>query len=119
MSFNPNALATSPIQRVRLMVGDVRVDDAILEDSVYMYLLQKNGNSEIDTAIEALETIITVLTVNPQDEKIGDVQFRITTLQDMENRLIYIKGQKESAKNVPIVIRTDRKNWDDFNFFHK
>ena len=57
MSFNPNALATSPIQRVRLMVGDVRVDDAILEDSVYMYLLQKNGNSEIDTAIEALETI--------------------------------------------------------------
>lgn len=119
MSFDPNMLATSPIQRVRLMVGDIRVDDPILEDSVYTYLLMKNGNSEIDTAIEALETIITVLTVNPQDEKIGDVEFRITTLEEMSNRLVYIKGQKENAQNVPIIVRTDRKNWNDFDFFHQ
>lgn len=118
MSFNPNALATSPIQRVRLLTGDI-LDFPLLEDSVYQYLILKNDNSEIDAAIEAVENIINLLVFNPTDEDVGQVGQKTRSVSDFRNILQNLKDQKfldaNKAKAVPMFIRNDRKDWNDID----
>lgn len=118
MSFNPNALATSPIQRVRLLVGDV-LDFPLLEDSVYQYLILKNDSVEIDAAIEACENIINMLVFNPTDEDIGQVGQKTRSVSDFRNILQNLKDQKfldaNKTKRIPMMVRSDRKDWSDFD----
>lgn len=118
MSFNPNTLATSPIQRVRLLVGDV-LDFPLLEDSVYQYLILKNNNVEIDAAIEAVENIINMLVFNPTDEIVGSVGQKLPSVSDFRNMLQNLKEQKyldaNRTKRIPMVVRSDRKDWSDFD----
>ena len=67
MSFDPNKLSSDPIQRIRLMVGDTTTFP-MLEDSVYQFLYLSNNNDELATAIEAAESIINSLVLNPLDD---------------------------------------------------
>lgn len=118
MSFNPNALATSAIQRVRLMVGDI-LDFPLLEDSVYQYLILKNNNVELDAAIEACETVINLLVFNPTDEDIGEVGQKTRSVSDFRNILQNLKDQRyldaNKTKRIPVLLRSDRSSWDDID----
>jgi hypothetical protein len=115
--FDPNKLATSAIQRVRLKVGDV-LDYQLLEDSVYQYLLLTNDNNELDTAIEAAENIITYLIMNPTDESVGSVGQSTGKASDFEKVLVRLKQEKEDktvSKRIPMIVTSDRSNWNDID----
>lgn len=123
MSFNSNDLVSNAISRIRLVVGDIAEDFPILDDSVYDYLLYKNGSDELDTAIEALENIINYYSLNPSDETFGNVNGSGYNPARMEKRLVALKLQKtEDSKGVgriPMMLKTDRTSWDDFDKIFK
>lgn len=115
--FDPNKLATSAIQRVRLKVGDV-LEYQLLEDSVYQYLLLTNDNNELDAAIEAVENIITYLIMNPTDESVGSVGQSTSKASDFEKVLVRLKQEKEdktASKRIPMIVTSDRSNWNDID----
>lgn len=118
MSFNPNALATSSIQRVRLLTGDI-LDFPLLEDSVYQYLILKNSNNELDAAIEAVENIINMLVFNPTDEDVGDVGQKTRSVNDFKTILNNLKDQKyldaNKTRAIPMMLRSDRTSWNDID----
>ena len=119
MSFDSGKLVSSAIQRIRLTIGDISEDWAILEDDVYEYLLYNNGSDEQAAAIEALENIINYYSLNPTDEAFGDVSGKRFDIRVMEKRLeaLKTKSTKDSSgvSRVPIMLRSDRKDWNDFN----
>jgi len=118
MSFDSNDLATDPIQRVRLLTGDVG-EEPILDDNIYEFHILSLGN-EIDAAIVTLENIISYLTLNPQQEKIGNVTYSQYDLKDFEKRRKELINKKVTQGNItpaaPIIIKGDRNNWCDFDF---
>lgn len=120
MSFNPDRLGLDPIQEVRLLTGDLDQISPILEDSVYEFLLIQNSNSVLYTALDALEAIISYLLTQPLEGMVGDVMNKYGNVRDYEKRLdslrrkIAMGGNK--ARKVPVVITTDRDNWNDFDF---
>lgn len=122
MSWNPNALATSAIQRVRLMVGDIQ-EFPLLEDSVYQYLILDNNNSELDAAIDAVESIITMLVLNPTDEDVGQVGQKTRTVADFKTILADLQDRKyrdaNKAKRIPIVLKTDKASWGDIDTLYR
>lgn len=69
--FDANKLASDPIQRIRLLAGDLD-EFPLLEDSIYEYFYETNHYDELGSAIEAVETIITMLVMNPNDVEVGD-----------------------------------------------
>lgn len=122
MSWNPNALATSAIQRVRLLVGDIQ-EFPLLEDSVYQYLILDNNNSELDAAIDAVESIITMLVLNPTDEDVGQVGQKTRTVADFKTILADLQDRKyrdaNKAKRIPIVLKSDRTTWGDIDTLYR
>lgn len=120
MSFNPDRLGLDPIQEVRLLTGDLDQISPILEDSVYEFLLIQNSNNILYTALDALEAIISYLLTQPQQGMVGDVMNTYGNVRDYEKRLDSLRqkiamGSNKSRK-VPVVITTDRDNWNDFDF---
>lgn len=117
MSFDSGTLTTSAITRVRLTVGDISEDWPILEDSVYEYLLLSNNSDEHVAAIEALENIINFYALNPTNETFGDISGSQFNIKVMERRLTNLKlsNGKVGVQPVPILLKTDRKNWNDFD----
>ena len=119
MSFDSGKLVSSATARIRLQIGDVSEDFPILDDSVYEYLLYKNNSDELRTAIEALENIINYYSLNPQDESFGTVSGAGYNPRQMEKRLEDLKGKlvtdSSNVKRVPVMIKTDRTSWNDFN----
>lgn len=118
MSFNPNALATSSIQRVRLLCGDI-LDFPLLEDSVYQYLILKNDSNELDAAIEAVENIINMLVFNPTDEDVGQVGQKTRSVSDFRAILQNLQDQKyldaNKTRRLPMLLRSDRTSWNDID----
>lgn len=118
MSFDSNDLASDPIQRVRLLTGDVG-DDPILDDNIYEFHILTLGD-EIDAAIVTLENIISYLTLNPQQEKIGNITYSQYDLKDFEKRRKELINKKVTQGNLtpsaPVIVRSDRKDWNDFDF---
>ena len=118
MSFDSGKLVSSAIQRIRLEIGDISSEWPILQDDVYEYLLYKNQSNERNTAIEALENIINYYSLNPTDEAFGSVSGKRFDIRVMEKRLTSLKNKGEAVSGVgrvPMVVRSDRSNWDDFN----
>jgi len=119
MSFNSDGLTSSAISRVRLTVGDIAEDFPILDDSVYEYLLYKNSENELETAIEALENIINYYSLNPEDETFGNVEGGGYNPQQMEKRLKALKRKRyedgSKTEKIPMIIKSDRGSWNDFN----
>lgn len=117
------ALATDAIARVRLLTGDLEETDPILDDGTYEYILLNNNSNELDTAIECLEVILTYLTVNPAWQELGSVSYRNMNLEMVESRIANLKQRKTldaaKSKKIPIMVRTDRKNWNDIDAIFK
>ena len=118
MSFEPNDLVSSPVARIRLLTGDIQ-EQPLLEDGVYEYLYLSGGNDETKAALEALETIINMLVMNPQDGGTGSYKATNSSLRNFQSiydRLKLKSLQDASGVNkIPMIARSDRNNWDDIN----
>ena len=105
--------ATTISGRMRLLTGDYILDEPYLEDHIYLWFYESNGNSELDGAIEALESIINNIALQPKKWRTGDVWEETQSLGALERRLADLKLRKKGTK-VPIIMKSDRKDWDDF-----
>ncbi len=56
-----NDPVNNPVDRVRLMVGDIDPFEEILSDDVYKYILATNSSNEKRTALQALRYIVAAL----------------------------------------------------------
>lgn len=119
MSFNPNTLTTDPIQRVRLLTGDIS-EFPILEDGIYEFQIFQTETEE-KAALECLDNIINFIVLNPTQVGLGDVKSVVYDLKAFENRrdalLRRINTDSTGKDKTPIIIKTDREDWTDFDFF--
>jgi hypothetical protein len=69
-----NSPATNPIDRVRLLVGDVFTDFEILDDNTYQYFLDKYNGDEMLAAIAAAKVIKFQIAKTPTREKAGNYE---------------------------------------------
>lgn len=107
----------TPIQQVKLMAfGDPEAD--WLSDEVIEFLLSENGNSIKTTAIESLETLLNQLSLNPVQEESGGYKVWGQNLKFLEKRLTSLK-RKSKIPLVPVVINSDRRNFDDIDSIFK
>lgn len=117
------SLSNSYIERIRLLVGDTDVEWEYLEDPTYEYLYFDNAQNELLTAVAALENIINYVALNPESETLGQVNGKGMGIDALERRLtsLKIKAANNGADvgKVPIVLRSGRKNWDDFDSIFK
>ena len=113
MYINTNSV----VGRMRLLTGDFNnnEDDVWLADNLYTFFYQQANNSELDGAIAALESIINQIALRPTTVRNADASESYTgTVEMLSARLVELKQRKKSTM-VPVVIRSDRKNWNDFN----
>ena len=101
------------VGQMRLNTGDYIEDEPFLSDDIYLWFYQQNGNSVLDGSIEALESIINYIALTPDAWRIGEASESKADVQTLSYRLADLKLKKRSAK-APIIIKTDRKNWNDF-----
>lgn len=114
MALDPN----NPVGQMRLLTGDYIEDEPYLEDNIYLWFYQQNGNSVIDGAIEALESIINNIALSPAKWRIDGAYETQQSIGSLESRLLDLKARRRKNK-APVVINADRKNWDDLNnLFH-
>ncbi|QHJ81195.1 MAG: hypothetical protein [Bacteriophage sp.] len=113
MAFNPNTIHG----QMRLLTGDFSSagDDPWLSDDLYLWFYQQANNSILDGSIAALESIINQVALRPVSVTNADVKEVWTgTVAILQARLVSLKAQRQNSP-VPIVIKSDRKNWNDFN----
>lgn len=118
MSYNPNLLATDPIQRIRLMVGDI-YSFPLLEDGTYDYLYLINEGNELDAAINAVEIIINMLVLNPKDEAVGGVNQKQVSVSDLQAVLQKLQDRKDldaqKVRKIPTIIKANKQGWKKFD----
>ena len=102
------------VDQMRLNTGDFIEDEPYLEDSIYVYFYNLAGNSVIDGSIMALESIINNIALSPQRWQIGDASETGPLITALNERLVSLQSRRTGAK-VPVILRSDRKNWNDFN----
>ena len=102
------------VDQMRLNPGDFIEDEPYLEDSIYVYFYNLAGNSVIDGSIMALESIINNIALSPQRWQIGDASETGPLITALNERLVSLKSRRSGAK-VPVILRSDRKNWNDFD----
>ena len=110
MALNPNTI----VGQMRLNTGDFIEDEPYLEDAVYVWLYEQNGNSVIEASIAALESIINNIALSPASWRIDDVAETAQSIESLERRLVTLKLKRTSVK-APVVISSDRKSWCDFD----
>jgi len=101
------------VGRMRLLTGDY--DGQYLSDDIYTYLYASSANSEIDGAIEALESIVNNLALSPQREVTGDIEVWNASVTALQARLEDLKTRRNRTTRVPVLLKTDRKSWSDFD----
>ena len=110
--------APTAITQLRLMVGDTSADFVWLADETYKWLLETHS-LPIDAAIEALEMIINQVALSPQYVKSEDISEEGPVIHSLERRLLALKQKKSlmaaATKGFPIIVHSDRSNWDDIN----
>lgn len=109
MSVNVNTITG----QMRLLTGDFIEGEPYLEDDVYVWFYEKNNNSILDGAIEALESIINHIALTPQKWGIGESSETSASVGALSERLTSLKLKKSSIA-APILVRSDRKDWKDF-----
>ena len=102
------------VDQMRLNTGDFIEDEPYLEDSIYVYFYNLAGNSVIDGSIMALESIINNIALSPQRWQIGDASETGPLITALNERLVSLQSRRTGAK-VPVILRSDRKNWNDFD----
>lgn len=105
---------TNIVDQIRLLTGDYIEDEPYLNDDVYLWFYSEASNSVIDAAIAALESIINNIALSPAQWRIGDASETNTSVAALESRLLSLKNKKSNSK-VPVVFKSDRTNWNDFN----
>lgn len=109
-----NLNPTNIVDRMRLNTGDFIEDEPYLSDAIYLYFYQEAGNSIIDGSIQALESIINNIALSPQSWTIGAASETGPLITALEARLNALRSRR-SGNKVPVILHTDRKNWNDFN----
>lgn len=105
----------SAIQQLRLIVGDVSTDYPFLDDNTYQWLLDTYVVQN-SAAVEALEMIINQIALSPQSIKTDAVTEVGPLVASLEKRLSSLKAKKQSsATGFPMIVKSDRTSWDDFN----
>ena len=105
----------SAIQQLRLIVGDVSTDYPFLDDNTYQWLLDTHVVQN-NAAVEALEMIINQIALSPQSIKTDAVTEIGPLVSNLEARLKSLKAkQQASATGFPMIVKSDRTKWDDFN----
>ncbi len=102
------------IAQMRLNTGDFIEDEPYLNDSVYVHFYAQAGNSVIDGSILALEAIIANVALSPLKWQIGDASETAPLVESLNLRLTALKAKRTNNK-VPMLIKSDRKNWCDFD----
>lgn len=102
------------ISQVRLLTGDVNLELPYLADDTIEWLLQEK-TSVLEAAIEGLEIIINQISLAPESIKTDAVNEIKPKVYNLERRLTGLKARRGAVKRVPMLLRSDRSNWDDFN----
>jgi hypothetical protein len=110
LDLDPNTI----VGRMRLLTGDYDASSPYLSDEIYTYLYASNGNSEIDGAIEALESIINNIALSPTREITGDIEVWSASVAALQARLDSLKTRRKGNNKLPVVLVSDRKSWCDF-----
>lgn len=113
MSVNPKTIHG----QMRLLTGDFSSagDDPWLSDDLYLWFYQQANNSILDGSITALESIINQIALRPVSITNADVSENwVGTVEVLSDRLAALKLQRKN-NIVPVLIRSDRRNWNDFN----
>lgn len=107
----------TPEEQVRLNIGDTDTEEQYLSDSVITFLLTENGNNVLDASIAALEAIINQIALQPSRWEIGDASETRASVEQLENRLQELINKRNAQKYtaIPIILNTDRKDWDDLD----
>ena len=106
------------LKQVKVLVGDL--DNTYLDDEIYSWLLDENGNSIQDTAIEALETILNQIALNNTEEASGGYRAKGPDMEALERRLRKLKAKRKRTKLVPVIIHASRSDFRDIDsIFHK
>lgn len=102
------------VNQMRLNTGDYIEDEEYLSDAVYVWFYNQAGQSVLDGSILALESIINNIALSPEKWAIGDSSETRASIPVLTKRLQDLKNKKEGTV-VPVLIRSDRKSWCDFN----
>lgn len=105
------------VGQMRLLTGDFDngSDDLYLTDAVYMFLYNQANSSIRDGAIQALESIIANISLRPTSLTNGDSNESYAgAVIQLNKRLERLKLERDRTVT-PILIKSDRSNWDDFN----
>lgn len=115
--------APTAINQLRLMVGDTSADFVWLADETYEWLIETHP-VQIDAAIKALEMIINQVALSPQSVQTEDLKETGPMVEALERRLKALKEEKALKeksslasinKGFPMIVRSDRSNWDDID----
>lgn len=104
---------TTIVGQMRLNTGDFIEEEPYLEDVIYLFFYEKNNNSIIDGSIEALESIINYIALTPQSWTLGDSSESQASVGALNSRLVSLRLRRKSSV-APIIIKSDRKDWNDF-----
>ena len=91
---------TSPfdnIARVRLIIGDTDITDAVFTDAEITYFLTENSSSISLAAADALEAWMAKYTTNPDSEKIGDYAYTQKIIDKMNKLRNELRAKVESS----------------------
>lgn len=116
----------NPVQvnQIRLMVGDTSQDLPYLSDETYEWILGDNAGSNylLNSACEALEMIINQIALSPQSIKTEEITEIGPLVSALESRLNSLKAKRDAAaaqygfgKSFPMMVKSDRKNWNDLD----
>ena len=89
---------TTTVGKIRLIIGDTDVTDAVFTDEELTYFLTENSNNVNLAAADALEAWIAKYTTSPDAEKIGDYSYSQKIVEHM-NKLA--KELREKVAAVP------------------
>lgn len=101
------------VDLMRLNTGDFIEDEPYLDDAIYIHFYTEANNSIVDGSILALECIINNIALTPQSWRIGDASETAPLVSALQERLESLKQKRTNAR-VPILLKSDRKNWEDF-----
>ena len=103
------------VDQMRLNTGDFLEDEEYLSDAVYIHFYNESNNSVIDGSILAFEAINNNIALAPQQWRIGDASESAPLVSALTDRLESLKRKKSTGARIPMLIRSDRKNWCDFD----
>lgn len=92
MAFKNNPL--DPIDRMRLLIGDIDPDLPLVEDQWYAYYLSQNNNNEKKTAIQVAKNILAQYANSASRERVDQVE-----IYGKEQFDSYLKWLKDLVTN--------------------